>query len=63
MVIFVIHFCNKLRVHQKLDDINVCLYLTGMVCSVGEWFVVDIPGQHIVLIWKGEAVYKNFWTA
>jgi len=34
-----------------------------MLRSVGEWFVVDIPGQHIVLILKDKAVYKNSWTA
>ena len=61
MVTFVILFSNKL--HQKLDDINVCLCFTGMLCSVGEWFVVDIPVQHIVLILKVEAVYKNSGTA
>jgi len=34
-----------------------------MLRSIGKWFVVDIPGQHIVLILKGEAVYKNSGTA
>lgn len=61
MVTFVIPFYNKL--HQKLDEINVCLCFTGMLHSVGEWFVVDTPSQHIGLILKGEAVYKNSWTA
>jgi len=60
MVTFVILFSNKLL--QKLD-INVCLCLTGMLRNVGEWFVVDITAQHIVLTLKGEAVYKNSWTA
>lgn len=61
MVTFVILFSNKL--HQKLDDINMYLCFTGMLRSVGEWFVVDIPGQHIVLILKGKAVCKISWTA
>jgi len=60
MVKFFILFSNKL--HQQLDDTNVCLCFTGTLRSVGEWFVVDIPGQHIVPILKGEAVYKNSWT-
>ena len=58
MVTFVTLFSNKL--HEELDDINVCLCFIGMLRSVGECFVVDIPGQHIVLILKGKAVYKTF---
>ena len=61
MVTFVILLSNKL--HQKLNDINVCLCFTGMLHSVGEWFVVDVPRQHIVLILKGAVVYKNSWTS
>jgi hypothetical protein len=59
MVTFVIICSNKLR--KKLEDISVCF--TWMLRSVVEWFVVDIPGQHIGLILKGESVYKNYWTA